>query len=212
MRIVAHASPPDESVRRDRLVQKVADLLHSRHADTLEGVLHIAAIPPRDVAAAFGDHGALFIAVVTRIADGMLAPLAERPTDASFRQQLVRFARGATDVYSGLQLRNLYRIALTDGAHAIRVDFYRHGPARVRDELARFIRAAQSPARGSQLDSRRAAAHFLALLRAYWDLADVSAVDERPHVDDDLGWLVEVFLTGIETGTHDAHLAHPARN
>lgn len=209
---VAYAHPPDDGVRRDRLVQKVADLLHSRHADTLEGVLHIAAIPPREVAAAFGDNGTLFLAVVNRIADGILAPLAERPTDASLRRQLVRFARCATDGYSGLQLRNLYRIALADGAHAIRVDFYRRGPARVRDELARFLRAAQAQAPGPQLDSRRAAAHFLALLRAYWDMADVSATDGRARVEDDLGWLVEVFLAGIETGTHDACLARPGRD
>lgn len=209
---VAYAHPPDDGVHRARIVQKVADLLHSRHADTLEGVLHIAAIPPREVAATFGDNGRLFLAVVNRIADGMLAPLAERPTDASLRQQLVRFARCATDGYSGLQLRNLYRIALADGAMPIRVEFYRRGPARVRDELARFLRAVQSQAHGPQLDSRRAAVHFLALLRAYWDMADVSATAERPHVDDDLGWLVEVFLAGIETGTNDARSARPRRD
>lgn len=204
-------APPTPGQAHDRLrgelVRKVADVLHSRHADTLEATVRIAAIPRRDVEAMFGHDGALFIAVVGTIADRMLAPLAERPTRTSFHPQLVAFARQATDGFSGLQLRNLYRIAVANefGGHAIRVEFYRRGPARVRDELARFMSFAQSQGFGPGMDCRRAAVHFLSLLRTYWELADVSAAGDRSHLDDDLDWMVAVFLSGIETRGHDAY-------
>lgn len=193
---------------RAELVRKVADVLHSRHADTLDAVVRIAAIPRRDVEAMFEHDSALFIAVVQVIADRLLAPLARRPTGASFHPQLVAFARQATHGFSGLQLRNLYRIAVANefGGHAVRTEFYRHGPARVRDELARFMSLAQSHGFGPGMDCRRAAVHFLSLLRTYWELADVSSANEPSHIDDDLEWMVAVFLSGIETKGHDAHL------
>jgi len=197
---------------RGELVRKVADVLHSRHADNLGAILQMAAIPRRDVDAAFDHDGALFIAVVTTIAERMLAPLAERPTGASFHPQLVAFARQATEGFSGLQLGNLYRIAVANefGTHAIRAEFYRHGPARVRDELARFMSFATSHGFGPGMDCRRAAVHFLSLLRTYWDLADVSVANAHSHIDDDLDWMVEVFLSGIESRADDASLTHHA--
>ena len=204
---VAHATPEgSRELLRGELVRKVADVLHSRHADTLEAIFQMAAIPRRDVVAAFDHDGALFVAVVTTIADRMLAPLAERPTGTSFHPQLVAFARQATEGYSGLQLGNLYRIAVANefGGHAVRSEFYRHGPARVRDELARFMSFASSQGFGPDMDCRRAAVHFLSLLRTYWDLADVSAAGSDPHIDEDLDWMVEVFLSGIEKRSHDA--------
>lgn len=203
-------SPPDGSreLLRAELVRKVADVLHSRHADSIDAVIRIAAIPRRDVADAFDSDGSLFVAVVTTIADRMLAPLSERPTSASFHAQLTAFARQATDGFSGSQLRNLYRIAVTNefGGHAVRAEFYRYGPARVRDELARFMSFARSQGFGPDMDCRRAAIHFLSLLRAYWDMADVSAASDPSHLDDDLDWMVEVFLSGIDTRGHDAYL------
>jgi len=204
---VEHATPGgSRELLRGELVRKVADVLHSRHADTLDAILQIAAIPRRDVVVAFDHHGALFIAVVVSIADRMLAPIAERPTGTSFHPQLAAFARQATEGFSGLQLRNLYRIAVGNefGGHAVRADFYRHGPARVRDELARFMSFARSQGFGPAMDCRRAAVHFLSLLRTYWDLADVSTANGHSHIDDDLDWMVEVFLSGIETRSHDA--------
>lgn len=203
----AHTHPEGsrESLRAE-LVRKVADALHSRHADTLGAVLQMAGIPRSAVVAAFDHDGALFIAVVTAIADRMLAPLAERPTGASFHAQLVAFARQATDEYSGLQLGNLYRIAVTGdfGAPAIRADFYRHGPARVRDDLARFMSFARSQGFAADMDCRRAAGHFLSLLRTYWDVADASLANGQARIDDDLDWMVEVFLSGIKTRFDDA--------
>lgn len=206
MSAVATPTPgASRDLLRGELIRKVADVLHSRHADSFAAVVRIAAIPPRDVEAMFEHDGALFIAVVGTIADRMLAPLTERPTGPSFHPQLVAFARQATDGFSGLQLRNLYRIAVANefGGHPVRAEFYRHGPARVRDELARFMSFAQSQGFGPGMECRRAAVHFLSLLRTYWEMADVSAASDRPHVDDDLDWMVAVFLSGIETKGHD---------
>lgn len=201
----AHAMPGASRDRlRTDLVRTVADVLHSRHADRFAAVLQIAAIPRRDVAAVFDHEGALFVAVVTRIADQMLAPLSERPSEASFHPQLTAFARLATEGFSGQQLRNLYRIAIANefGGHATRAEFYRRGPARVRDELAQFMSAAQSQGFGPSLDSRLAAMHFLSLLRTYWDFADVTTANDRVHVEDDLEWMVRMFLSGIERRDH----------
>ena len=210
---VAHATPEGwrEQIAAD-LARKVADVLHSRHADTLDTVLRIAGISQSRVAAAFDHGGALFIAVVTTVADRMLAPLAERPTIASFHPQLVAFARQATEGFSGRQLGNLYRIAVANefGGHAVRAEYYRQGPARVRDELARFMSFASTQGFGPDMDCRRAAVHFLSLLRTYWDIADVSA--NPAHIDDDLDWMVEVFLSGIQARSNDAFPTRPAQD
>ena len=187
---VAHATPEGsrEQIAAE-LVRKVADVLHSRHADTLDTVLRIAGISQSRVAAAFDHGGALFIAVVTTVADRMLAPLAERPTIASFHPQLVAFARQATEGFSGRQLGNLYRIAVANefGGHAVRAEGF-----------------------GPDMDCRRAAVHFLSLLRTYWDIADVSA--NPAHIDDDLDWMVEVFLSGIQARSNDAFPTRPAQD
>jgi hypothetical protein len=214
MSAVATPTPgPSRELCRGELIRKVADVLHSRHADTLDAIVRIAAIPRHDLEAMFEHDGALFVAVVEVIADRMLAPLTERPSGPSFHPQLVAFARQATDGFSGLQLRNLYRIAVGNefGGHATRAEFYRRGPARVRDELARFMSFAQSQGFGPGMDCRRASVHFLSLLRTYWELADVSAAGDHAHIDDDLDWMVAVFLSGIETRGHDAYFERQPR-
>lgn len=211
MYAVAHATPEESrEPLAARIVRKVADVLHS-HADSFDAILTIAGISRSDVAAAFDHDGALFIAVVTTTADTMLAPLAERPTVASFHPQLVAFARQATDGFSGRQLGNLYRIAVANefGGHAVRAEYYRQGPARVRDELARFMSFASTRGFGPDMDCRRAAVHFLSLLRTYWDVADISA-GTSAHIDDDLDWMVEVFLSGIQARSDDAFPTRPA--
>ncbi|MDR0182014.1 TetR/AcrR family transcriptional regulator C-terminal domain-containing protein [Lysobacter arvi] len=197
----AHATSTDpREALRAWLVQKVVDVLHSRCADTFGAVLQMATVSRSDVIAAFGHDGALFVAVVRATADRILAPLSERPTGSSFHPQLIAFARQATEWYSGPGLSNLYRVAVASefGAYPVRADFYRQGPARVRDELARFMSFAKAQGFGPDMDCRRAAVHFLSLLRTYWDAADASSANDQAHVDEDLDWMVEVFLYGVQ--------------
>jgi hypothetical protein len=135
-----------------------------------------------------------------------VAPLAESPTEASFIRQLVEFSRRATHEYSGLRVKNLYRIMVTDTIHepAIKGAMYRHGPVLVRRELARFFSSAQSAGVRLEVDSLPLATYFMAALRSYWYLSDMSGATDRAPCDREIGKLVEVFFSGIQAETTDA--------
>ncbi|HEY0503724.1 MAG TPA: TetR/AcrR family transcriptional regulator C-terminal domain-containing protein [Lysobacter sp.] len=194
--------PAPDDGRRAAIVNVVADVLHARNgATSIETILTTTATSPHEVAREFGSAGALMAAVARTLAEQMLSPLEEGPTATSFRPRLIEFSRRATDEYLGLRLKNLYRIALADGTRdvAIAREVYSQGPERVHAALARFFRAARCAGVMLEADSDRLANCFMALLRTYWDLSDLRGAPDRRITERDVGGLVEVFLTGVQT-------------
>lgn len=190
------------------MIRRVADALHAADhgATSIQALIRATPVAPQDIADEFGDADGLVVAVVQSIADWMLQPLERDPAGATFRERLVEFGRRATDEYSGLRLKHLYRIAVTDAIRSKGIEeaFYRHGPERVRDGLARFFASAQAAGLPLEGDSRRFAGYFLAMLRTGWDLSDLSGARDRVHDDGDIARLVEVFFDGIQAEAGDA--------
>ena len=200
-------SPVREASRRTAIVQNVADALGDSHGATCLGaLLASASVSQEEVVRELGSNEALISAVAGTIAQRLMAPLAEPPTEASFVSQLVEFSRRATHEYSGLQMKNLYRIVVADTTHepAIKGAMYRHGPVLVRRELARFFSSAQSAGVRLEIDSLLLATYFMASLRSYWDLPDISGATDRAPCDREIAKLVEVFFSGIQAKTQDA--------
>jgi hypothetical protein len=200
-------SPAHETSRRNAIVQRVADALRDSHGATSFGaLLASASVSQEEVVRELGTNEALVSAVAGTIAQRLMAPLAEPPTEASFIRQLVEFSRRATHEYSGLRVKNLYRILVADTTHdpTIKGAMYKHGPELVRRELARFFSSAQSAGVRLEVDSLLLATHFMAFLRSYWDLSDMSGAADRAPSDHEIGKFVEVFFTGIQAETKDA--------
>lgn len=190
-----------ERQRRDAIVHGVADALHANDGATnIEAILVSLAVSHDEVMREFGSADALVIAVARLIAESMLEPLGEHPTQSSFKRQLVAFSRRATEEYSGLRLKNLYRLAIADAIRdaGIKGEVYRNGPQLLHKELARFFRSARSAGVSLQADSPRLANYFMALLRTHWDLADMSGAVNRRVAHGDAERLVETFFQGLQ--------------
>ncbi len=198
---------PEHVSRRNEIVQNVADALRdSQGATSIGALLASASVSREEVERELGSNEALISAVAETIAQRLMAPLAEPPTDASFIRQLVEFSRRATHEYSGLRVKRLYRILVADTTHepAIKGAVYRHGPELVRRELARFFASAQSAGVRLGVDSHLLATYFMAFLRSYWDLSDMSGATTGAPSDHEIGKLVEVFFSGVQAETKDA--------
>lgn len=189
------AAPHGERART-AIVEQVTQFLHDDDAADIAAILARGGISAADVVREFGTTQALAGSVAATIADWMLAPLGQ-PCAASFKCRLTAFAHRATDEYIGLRLRNLYRIAMDEGAadDAIRGELYRHGPERMLIELARFFDAVRDAGVSLHADSPRLASCFLALLRTRWDPLSGGA-DEFAR-EGGISGLVDTFLSGL---------------
>ncbi|GAA5073824.1 TetR/AcrR family transcriptional regulator C-terminal domain-containing protein [Lysobacter panacisoli] len=197
------AAGPD-ACARSVIVAQVTQALHAyEDAADIAAILSNSEVSPADVVREFGTTQALAGSVVGMIADWMLAPLGW-PCEESFRGQLIEFAHRATSEYVGLRLRNLYRIAVDEGARdsGIRNELYRNGPQRMLQELTRFFDSARTAGVGLHADSQRLAVCFIALLRTRWDPLSVSDATDTTPTEREIADLVDTFLTGI--GAEDA--------
>jgi hypothetical protein len=200
--------------RRYTILSEVADALRTADSGirSIEAVIAATDLGSQEVADAFGGNDGLVIALAEMLAASMLEPLEGFTTAASFRQKLVAFGHRVTNVHSASQLKNLYRIALTEVIRntGIGRDFYQHGPGLLTAGLARFFKAAQTAGIVQEEDCHALASHFLALLRASFDLSDTFPSDvskELSYEQGDVSHIVDLFCAGIHTGAKNAHAA-----
>ncbi len=191
--------------RRDAILQDVADAIRTVDGDptNIESVIATSNSSQQEVVVQFGSASGLVIALMEKVARSMLQPLVYCRNEDEFRRSLLEFGYRVTDETSGLQMQRLYRIALTGIIRDASVgrDAYRHGPGLVKDELARFFRAAQAAGVDLTGDSHRLASHLMALLRAKWSLAGIAPRDipaASPH--DEVNRIIELFCAGIQSG------------
>ena len=200
--------------RRYTILSEVADALHAADSGvrSIEAVIATTDLSVQEIADAFGNNRALVIALAEMLAASMLEPLAGSTTTASFRPKLIAFGDRITNEYTASQLKNLYRIALTEVVRntGIGPDLYKHGPGLLTDELARFFDAARTAGIVLEEDSHYLASHLLALFRASFDLSDTFPSDGSKalsHAQGDVPQIVDLFCAGIHTGAQHAHVA-----
>ncbi|HSV58682.1 MAG TPA: TetR/AcrR family transcriptional regulator C-terminal domain-containing protein [Variovorax sp.] len=200
---------------RYTILSEVADALQAADSGvrSIEAVIAKTDLSVQEIADAFGSNDGLVIALAEMLAASMLEPLEGSTTAASFRPKLIAFGHRVTNEHSASQLKNLYRIALTEVIRntGIGPDFYKHGPGLLRDELARFFEAARSAGIVGEEDSHYLASHLLALLKASFDLSDTFPSDGSKHSSHergDVSQIIDLFCAGIHTGAENAHVVH----
>jgi AcrR family transcriptional regulator len=202
--------PPRKSsgARRDAILRDVAEAIRTVDGDptNIESVIAASSIGQQEVVDQFGSTSALLISLMEKVARSTLQPLRYCRSEEEFRASLLEFGKRMTDQNSGLQLQRLYRIALTGVIRDASVgrDAYRHGPGLVKDELARFFRAAQSAGIALSGDSHRLASHLMALLRARWSLAGAAQRNiAATSPCDDVDRIIDLFCAGIQSEARD---------
>ena len=200
--------------RRYTILSEVADALWAADSGirSIEAVIATTDLGSREIADAFGDNRGLVIALAEMLAASMLEPLEGSTTAASFRRKLIAFGHRVTNEHSVAQLKSLYRIALTEVIRntGIGREFYKRGPGSLTAGLARFFKAAQTAGIVLEEDCDALASHFLALLRASFDLSDTFPSDvskELSYEQGDVSHIVDLFCAGIHTGARNAHAA-----
>jgi hypothetical protein len=200
--------------RRYTILSEVADALRAADSGlrSIEAVIATTDLSSQEIADAFGSNHGLVIALAEMLAASMLEPLEGCTTAPSFRRKLLAFGHRVTNENSASQLKNLYRIALTEVIRntGIGRDFYKHGPGLLTAGLARFFKAAQTDGIDLEEDCHALASHFLALLRASFDLSDTFPSDvskELSYEQGDVSRIVDLFCIGIHTGANNAHTA-----
>jgi hypothetical protein len=190
--------------RRDAILQDLAEAIRNVDGDptNIESVIAASSTSQQEVIARFGSTSALLVALMEKVARTMLQPLGYCRNEEEFRASLREFGNRMTDEHSGLQLQRLYRIALTGVIRDASVgrDAYRHGPGLVKDELARFFRAAQATGIALSGDSHRLASHLMALLRARWSLAEIAPrTVAAMSPQDEVERTIALFCAGIQS-------------
>ncbi|RST48897.1 TetR/AcrR family transcriptional regulator C-terminal domain-containing protein [Variovorax sp. MHTC-1] len=200
--------------RRHAILKEMADALRSASSGitSIEAVIATTNVTPQEIGNAFGDNQGLLVAIAEALAVSMLEPLDDCTTEVAFRQKLLAFGHRVTDEYSASQLKNLYRIAVTEVIRntGVGCDFYNHGPGLLTAGLTRFFKAAQTAGIAVGQDSRNLASHLLALLRASFDLSDTFPADkpnESSHEQRDVSRIIELFCVGIQAGGKNAQAA-----
>lgn len=201
--------------RRYAILNEVADALRAADGNvtSIEAAIAATDLGTQEIAAAFGNNRALVIALAEMLAGSLMEPLEGVTTAASFRHKLLAVGHRVTNEHTVSQLKSLYRIALTEVIRntGIGPEFYKRGPGSLTAGLARFFEDAQAAGIVGEDDSRYLASHFLALLRAGFDLSDTFPPDRSTDLSNtqgDVSRIVDLFCAGIHTGARNAHVAH----
>ncbi|MCX7512271.1 TetR/AcrR family transcriptional regulator C-terminal domain-containing protein [Frateuria hangzhouensis] len=207
--LVAPAEPPHASAHRidarSIILDAVGEILRTtgRGVTEIEAAVALAGLTAAQVEVEFGSMDSLVIALVEQLCASVLEPLAQPPTQASFRIQLLAFSNRLVNAYSCSHLRGLYRVALTAAIRHIGTGpaFYQRGPGGLTAELARFIREAHDAGAIHAPNHFQLASHLVALLRADMDLSETGGSSSKAG---DVSCAVEMFLSGVQTGEGDA--------
>ena len=201
---VQHTAVED---RRSLILGEVASALQAadRRVTDIESMIAAAGVSPQSITDEFGGTNGVVVALVDRLSASMLEPLGRCTSEAAFRDGLLAFAVRVTDEGAALQLRTLYRIAVTEAIRntGLGRDFYRHGPGFLVSELAAFIDDAHEHGIVDSESSLSLAGHFMAILRPHLDLSDMFSSDGFNAIepaDRNLARDVALFCEGIRIG------------
>lgn len=180
---------------RALIMASVATALRNSDGNStnIESVIAQANIPIDEVAALFGGHRDLMLAMVAELSETMCAALLSKSATMDVRKRLLDFGQRVTDIYTKSHLRALHRIAITESSRhtGLGRDFYQAGPGRLTRCLANFLQIAQREGAISAADPHLLASHFLSALRADLDVGVDGAYVRN---------VVDVFFDGITGG------------
>lgn len=204
----------DSDGRRCEILEEIAAALRDA-GDSVTNIQAVVAgthVSHQEIHQLFGGFTGLLNALIERLAQSMLAPLeSDREAGNEFLPTLIAFGQRVTDSATALQLKALYRIAITDTIRDTRLgqDFYARGPGRVLAGLASFLSSARSAGVALDGDSHQLASHLMALLKAYSGLPDGVASHELDELRAcaDVSQIIGLFCLGIQQEMGNARAA-----
>ena len=194
----------EESVRRDQLLEHAMQLFaeHGYANLSVETIAREARVSLRTIYRQFGGKAELFSAVVRHISDLFVAAL---PTDAvpepQFEETLVEFGKKFLFQLTRPELIRL-RVQLMAEAHRfpeLAADWYREGPERTLNRLARFFAFHQQAGRVISADPMFLAGQFVECLRGERFQRLQLGLDKTPAEEEIEPWVcraVDLFLRG----------------
>ncbi|WP_018237373.1 TetR/AcrR family transcriptional regulator [Ensifer sp. BR816] len=193
------------AVRREALLQAAAEVFFEQGyaATSIDAIIERAGGSKRNIYNEFGNKEGLFAAIVTENSDKVLSTLGiEEIERHDLRETLTAFGRHLLAVYMSPAVIGIYRIAVTEAnrfPHLVK-SFYEQGPARATSRLAEVLEAARERGDIRTTDCRRAAGHFVGMIRDNLHLEVVLGL--RPPPSDEeaqaaVASAVEIFLNGV---------------
>jgi len=203
---------PSAAERRSRILRAAADVFfeHGFAATSIDMIIARIGGSKRTIYAEFGNKEALFTALVTELADDVLAPLHEPGCNEApdIRTALVRVAERLISAYASKDLVGVYR-GIVNEAHRfphLAQAFYDKGPGRAARELKILLDAALRRGEIKPIDTAVAADHFVGMARDNLHLQVVLGLSGAPNEDEIRSratGAVELFLSGIATTSRD---------
>lgn len=206
--VVAAKSPPPNP-RREALLRVAAEVFFEQGyaATSIDAIIERAGGSKRTIYSEFGNKEGLFSAIVNENADNVLASLAAGEVEGrDLRETLLVFGRQLMDFYMSPSFLGIYRAVVTEAYRfpdLVR-SFYERGPARAGARLAEVLQAARQRGEIHTNDCRRAAGHFLGMIRDNLHLQVVLGLRPPPSKRETraaVASAVEIFLDGVRTGT-----------
>jgi len=197
--------PADEL--RAAILAAAADLFFEfgYQGASIEALIERVGGSKRAVYSHFGGKKELFTALVTEASSRALAALApEEIATHDLESTLLAFGRQVSDVLMSPMTLGLYRIVVGEGIRFpdLARAFFDGGPGRASSRLAGALEQFRQNGEIEVKDSRRAAEHFIGMLRDDLHLRVVLGLRSPPdaaEVDLSVKQAVQIFLDGCRT-------------
>lgn len=197
--------------RRESLLQSAARVfLESGYeATSIDAIIEVAGGSKRNIYSEFGNKQGLFSAIVTQSADRALSALVLEETDAHDLPMALRsFGRKLMEIYMSPELIGIYRIAVSEANRfpALVKSFYEQGPGRATTRLSEVLENAVVRGDIQAADCKRAADHFVGMIRDNLHLQVVLGLRPAPskkEMHKAVDSAVEIFLNGVRVRGDD---------
>lgn len=194
--------------RREALLEAAAKVFFEQGyaATSIDAIIERAGGSKRNIYNEFGNKQGLFSAIVTENADKVLSTLViEESKERDLRRTLTAFGRDLMTAYTSSALIGIYRIAITEASRFpdLVASFYQQGPDRATSRLAEVLEGASQRGEIRTDDCRRAAGHFVGMIRGNLHLQVVLGLRAPPSEEEArevVDSAVEIFLDGVRSG------------
>jgi AcrR family transcriptional regulator len=201
----ARSTRPTRDSRRAAILEAAAQVFFEQGyaATSVDAIISRCGGSKRNIYNEFGSKEGLFTALVSESAESAVEALrVDESGGEQLRDVLLDFGRRLLTLYMSPALLGAYRSILTEARRFpdLAKAFYEKGPGRASDRLAEVLEAAKARGEIHCDDCRRAADHFMGILRDNLHLRVVLGLQPPPspvEIEAVVASAVGLFLHGI---------------